>query len=89
MVVWNAPLAFSPRCLLLRRGNCLSFLFINQKMEVNLTVFSPLLIFFLHFFHAKECVMNELCLCEVAEIHLAVSNIDFLCRTLFDEFASF
>lgn len=38
---------------------------------------SPLLIFFLHFFHAKERVMNELCLCEVAEIHLVVSNMDF------------
>lgn len=46
MVVWNAPLAFSPRCLLLRRGNCLSFLFINQKMEVNLTVPPPSLFFF-------------------------------------------
>lgn len=47
-----------------------------KKMKVNLTPLPPL-IFFLHFFRAKECVMNELCLCEVAEIHLVVSNMDF------------
>lgn len=39
--------------------------------------FFPPPYFFLHFFHAKECVMNELCLCEVAEIHFVVSSMDF------------
>lgn len=76
MVVLNAPLAFSLLRLLPSRGNCLSFLFINQKMKVNLAIFPPSL-FFLYFFHAEQCVMNELCLCEVAEIHFVVSNMDF------------
>lgn len=76
MVVLNASLAFSLLLLLPSRGNCLSFLFINQKMKVDPgCFFSPH--FFLHFFHTEERVMNELCLCEVAEIHFIVSNIDF------------
>lgn len=32
---------------------------------------------FPYFFHAEECVMNELCLCEVVQIHFAVSSMDF------------
>lgn len=46
MVVLNAPLAFSLLLLLPSPGNCLSFLFINQKMKVDLAIFLPLLIFF-------------------------------------------
>lgn len=76
MVVLNAPLAFSLFRLLPSRGNCLSFLFINQKMKVNLAIF-PSPFFSPPSFHARECVMNELCLCEVAEIHFVVSNMDF------------
>lgn len=79
MAVLNAPLAFSLLLLLPWWGNCLGFLFINQKMKVDLAIFfpSPSLFLFLHFFHAEECVMNELCLCEVAEIHFIVSSMDF------------
>lgn len=46
MVALNAPLAFSLLRLLPRQGNCLRFLFINQKMEVNLAI-SPSSLFFL------------------------------------------
>lgn len=77
MVVLNAPLAFSLLFLLPSSGNCLSFLFINQKMKVDLTIFFSPPYFFLHLFHAEECVMNELCLCEVVEIHFVVSSMDF------------
>lgn len=79
MVMLNAPLAFYILLLLTSWGNCLRFLFINQKMRVDPAIFFPLPYFFPNFFHAKECVMNELCLCEVAEIHFLVSNMDFLC----------
>lgn len=51
-----------------------SFSLIKKKSRSWL-FFSPH--FFLHFFHTEERVMNELCLCEVAEIHFIVSNIDF------------
>lgn len=62
--------------LLPNRGNCLCSLFINQKMKVDHTS-PPSPIFFVHFFHMEAFVMNELCLCEVAEIHFNVSCIDF------------
>lgn len=47
------------------------------KKWKSISPFFPPPYFFLHFFHAKECVMNELCLCEVAEIHFVVSSMDF------------
>lgn len=69
-------LHFLPSFYYQAKENCLSFLYINQKMKVNLPIFSP---HFFHLsFHPEECVMNELCLCEVAEIYFTVSNIDFV-----------
>lgn len=51
-----------------------------KKMKVNLPIFSHSY-FFIHFFHAREFLINELSLCEVAEIHLVVSNLDFYTRS--------
>lgn len=53
-----------------------SFSLIKKWKSISLFFFSPPY-FFLHFFHAEECVMNELCLCEVVEIHFVVSSMDF------------
>lgn len=75
-------LHFPLLCLLPRWGNCLSFLFINQKKWKSISPFSPTPYFFIHFFHAKEFLINELSLCEVAEIHLVVSNLDFYTRSI-------
>uniref|UniRef100_A0A7N6AH01 Sema domain-containing protein n=1 Tax=Anabas testudineus TaxID=64144 RepID=A0A7N6AH01_ANATE len=51
--------------------------FFPANLSFDLTIFFSPPYFFLHLFHAEECVMNELCLCEVVEIHFVVSSMDF------------
>lgn len=51
-----------------------------KKMKVNLPIFSHSL-FFYSFLSCQGFLINELSLCEVAEIHLVVSNLDFYTRS--------
>lgn len=90
MVVLNAPLAFSLHILLPSRGNCLGFLFINQKVKVDLASFFPPIFFF--FFS----VLSHRAMCDERALLMWSCRDPFLCqqhrflhRTLSDEFACF
>lgn len=87
MVVLNAPLAFSLLLLLPSRGNCLSFLFINQKKKVDPGCFFPS--FFSAFLsHRGTCDERALLMWSCRDpFHCQQHR--FLCRTLSYEFACF
>lgn len=76
----TAPPAFSSSSVYYLAEEIASVSFsLIKKMKVNLPP-HPTPYFFIHFFRAKEFLINEPSLCEVAEIHLVVSNLDFYTR---------
>ena len=77
--------SFSPS-----QGNCLSFLFINQKMKVDLAISSPPLLIFLSSFLSCQGMCDERALpVWSCRDPFCCQQHGFLCRTLFDEFACF